>query len=493
MPALLALGDIRLQQERWADAERLLAKYLAVASESAKSGDEALLKLGLSRQRQGKHAEALDAYERLAALFPKSVHLPQARFERGRAYRAMGRPVEAAAAFEKVVESDNSMSHESDRAIVGYAWHQLGCLAARAGDFGLAAERFRQAAKLMADPTMRVEALFQHGASLMGAERYGDAKRVFDSLADEMPRSERAAAARAQAAIAVARQDRSDDAIDAIRVAERDVGALPGELRASLQYEKAWALRQTGDTMSSRRAYRELLGIPDATAELKAHATLELAEMLAEADEHVAAAKLLRELGESGSASAAGVAEGIRARLAYRLGVAEFDSGNVESAARAFEAFLDQFSQDALAVSACLYCGEALFRAGHAARAVPYLERVVTQAVDEDMRGSGMLRLGEVLAVLQRWAGSERVFADFAQRYPDSEMWFQARFGAGWACENQGRYGEAVAAYADVIKRHRGETAARAQFQIGDVSVRPEAVRRGGGRVPQDRHSFRVS
>jgi TolA-binding protein len=47
-------------------------------------------------------------------------------------------------------------------------------------------------------------------------------------------------------------------------------------------------------------------------------------------------------------------------------------------------------------------------------------------------------------------------------------MWFQARFGVGWALENEGRLDEAVEAYRAVVKRHQGPTAARAQFQIGE-------------------------
>ena len=45
---------------------------------------------------------------------------------------------------------------------------------------------------------------------------------------------------------------------------------------------------------------------------------------------------------------------------------------------------------------------------------------------------------------------------------------FQAQFGIAWARENQGRYDEAIRAYQQVIQRHQGETAARAQFQIGE-------------------------
>ncbi|MCH8241626.1 MAG: tetratricopeptide repeat protein, partial [Planctomycetes bacterium] len=77
-------------------------------------------------------------------------------------------------------------------------------------------------------------------------------------------------------------------------------------------------------------------------------------------------------------------------------------------------------------------------------------------------------RLGECLAAAQYWPRSEQVFRDYLAKFGDSEHWFQAQFGIGWAVENQSRFDEAISAYTKVVKRHKGPTAARAQFQIGE-------------------------
>ncbi len=45
---------------------------------------------------------------------------------------------------------------------------------------------------------------------------------------------------------------------------------------------------------------------------------------------------------------------------------------------------------------------------------------------------------------------------------------FKAQFGLAWAMENQQNYENALPAYEHVVQRHQGETAARAQFQIGE-------------------------
>jgi TolA-binding protein len=60
------------------------------------------------------------------------------------------------------------------------------------------------------------------------------------------------------------------------------------------------------------------------------------------------------------------------------------------------------------------------------------------------------------------------VFAAYLDRFGDSELWFQAQFGVGYARENRGQQDSAMEAYRKVIDRHSGPTAARAQFQIGE-------------------------
>ena len=82
--------------------------------------------------------------------------------------------------------------------------------------------------------------------------------------------------------------------------------------------------------------------------------------------------------------------------------------------------------------------------------------------------GPSLLRLGEALASAHRWAKSEDAFAAYLGKFADGEQWFQARFGIGWARENQSRYPEAISSYNEVVAGHRGPTAARAQFQIGE-------------------------
>ncbi|UCD76022.1 MAG: tetratricopeptide repeat protein, partial [Phycisphaerales bacterium] len=130
--------------------------------------------------------------------------------------------------------------------------------------------------------------------------------------------------------------------------------------------------------------------------------------------------------------------------------------------------FIESSPGSGLIASASLLCGEALYRTGAHQQAATHLRRVVDEHGDDGACDPALLRLGECLAALQLWPGSEAAFAEYLRRFGDSELWFQAQFGVGWAMENQGRFDEAIAEYRKVIDRHSGPTAARAQFQIGE-------------------------
>ena len=82
--------------------------------------------------------------------------------------------------------------------------------------------------------------------------------------------------------------------------------------------------------------------------------------------------------------------------------------------------------------------------------------------VDVDTLDAALVRLGESYAALQQWAKSEQRFATHLDQFPAATRWAHARFGRGWARENQGRSKDAIADYKVVVAGHQGPLAARA-------------------------------
>lgn len=457
--SLLLLGDIYLQRSEWKLAEAQLARYLEAAD--APAADEAMLKLGIARLRQGQHAAAIECFDRLLSAHPKSPHRVHACFERGQALLAIGKGDEAQAAFERVVQDD------AEGRFRPHALAHLGSIALRKKDYAAAAKRFADASGGDGDEALAATALLQRGQALLAAGEFAEAEKSLREFTQRFLKHERLAAARAHLAIALARQDKPAEALKAIDAADQPEADLDAGLRAALRYEKAWCLRRLNRNADAAAAYRGLLEVGAAGGAQRLFAALELAELEAAAGRCKEALALLEPL-QGSEGEFASLPPDAQARLLYRVGVCRFEFGDHAKSAEALEKMLSIAPEHTLAPSACFFAGEALFKLGKYESAAKHLARITERFRKDEAYGPALLRLGECLAALQNWPKSEEVFAQFLREHPGSEQWYQAQFGVGWARENLKRYDEAVTAYRQVVERHKGPTAARAQFQVGE-------------------------
>jgi len=459
-PALLILADIAYQRGEWERAEKQLMKFLA-GDPAAEGADQALLTLGLARARQGQWKGAVEAFDELMARFEKSPHRLQAEFERGQALLELGDDRAAQTAFEHVVAADGSAR------FAPYARNHLAAIAARRGDSRRAAELFSEVAAGSGDATVRGEAVLRQAQSLSAAGRDADAESVLSKFIKESSGDARAPVARARLAIAIARQNRCDDALRQLDAALAAGAAQLGiALSDALQYEKAWCLRSLGRNQDALAAYRPL--IERGQGSLALSAALETAEIESAADRPEQALKLLRGLADRMDSDPDHVSTQVREQVLYRTAVCEYQLKKMDEAAKRFGDFVSKYPKSELLSSATYFAGECSFQAGRHSDAFRYLARVVSASPNSEEAKPALLRLGEAAAALQRWPESADAFKKWLDRYGSDDAWFQARFGLGWALENQGHHRRAIAEYRKVTESHEGPTAARAQFQIGE-------------------------
>lgn len=453
-PALLVLGEIAVQRGEWKQATLHLTRFLATHPSDAADG--AWLKLGIAYARERNWTEASSALRRLVEQFPDSPHRTQALFELGQVHVAQGDTESATRCFADVLEAPG---HER---FAPYALNHLAALATQAGKPEQATGYLERLEQDYAGSPVEAEGLLSLATVRLADGRYKEAEAALSRLIDSHPKFARLAEARAHRAIALARQQRCDDALREMDRAER--GQLPDALRASLHYERAWCLRQLDRPEDAAHAYQTMLDMPrEAVGPLRDHAALELAGLEMDAKRYDAAAELLEPLLEAEPADAQ-----LAEQALYRLGLCRFEQARLEDAAELLTRFATRFPSSDVVASALFYGGEALVRLDRHDAAVPLLERLTTEYPADPACEAALLRLGEALAALQHWPKSERVFADYLARFPEGKQWYQAAFGLGWAREHQQRYDEAMQAYRDVTARHQGPTAARAQFQIGE-------------------------
>jgi TolA-binding protein len=459
--ALLALGEIAFAAQNWKDAEQHLSRYVTGDGEIP-SADGALLKLGISRQRLASYAKAIEAFDSLIRNHPKSVHRLQAQFERGQSLMETKNTTDATTAFEAVLAED------AESRFAPYALNHLATIAMTGGHPDQAAERFEKL--LTAKPPAEIEAtaLLNLGSARIAQQNFESAEKAFKRFLSGNEDSPRAAEALAGLAIAIARQDRCDEAIKVFdQLGDSPSARIDPALRRSAAYERAWCLKSTGKQEEAAKLLRVMIDDPKA-GELSDRAALELADIHFAAKRFQDAASLLHPALERATGDQSSRDQKIAAQIRFRLGICEFELGHFDVALQLLDVFLADSPTKNLTASALYYAGEAAFRLGKFESASKHFALVTTDHSKDSTCASSLLRLGESLAQLQRWMASEEAFAAYLKRFAEENAWFQAQFGLAWAQENQGRFADAIASYSKLVDKHKGPTAARAQFQIGE-------------------------
>ncbi len=369
----------------------------------------------LREQNQGQQAadvmkEARDRYGEALKTDPERKDwAPLLRYHYGLGLLAAGKPAEARPAFEKVVEE--------------------------AKDKPIAVEAALRACQCQADEARK---------KLTEAEK-----------------------AKAEDKMKAARGELREAAAVAARRAEEFKEKQPtAEARARLLYDAAWCLKAAGDDPAP--LYSKVVA-EFADRSLAVDARLELAEHLADKGRPDEAVKLLKDALDAEPADGPTPPD-TADRIRLRLGAALFAAKNVDAAKAQFETVAGNGKSPHRA-DAVYRLGECLVAEKKWDEAAKKLAVFRDDGAFHNVAGvsdRAMLRLGTVLAELKQWEAARQAFETVPGRYGDGNPWApDARYGAGWTLQNQGRYDEAVNAYAWVTQRATDDRAGRAQLGIG--------------------------
>jgi TolA-binding protein len=212
----------------------------------------------------------------------------------------------------------------------------------------------------------------------------------------------------------------------------------------------------------ARAVYRTLI---DDFADLprSTEARFELAELLAQRNEHDQAVKLLTEgLDKEPPPELA-------AKIRLRLGACHASRGNLKAALAQFNT-VAQDPKSPLAGQAHYRAGECLMQAKDWSEAIKRLSIFRDNGQFQNLPGvsdRALLRLGHAYAHIKDWERSRQAHEQSAARFPSSPWAHEARYGAGWALQQMKQYDQAVNVYNQVTSGTVTETAAKAQLQIG--------------------------
>jgi len=436
--ALLRLAELQRSQGKATEAADLLTKARAahegnLLKDPARADWAPLLQyqLGLALKEAGKVAEARALFEGLANQFAGKPEAAQGAWRAGQCRRD-----------QALAQLD---APRKARANPAGARPEEVAAAEKAGTEGLKALR-EAAAYLQAQADQVAAKAAGSEGHLRLLQEAAGCNRVVAAAEVEATRTalrmEATRALRAEAAKAAAPGQPSPDAT-APEVAPGEVPVQPAELLARGQYQAIIA------------------AAPDAPLALAARC--DLAELLAGRDDFAPAIALLEEAIEK--EPTADLAD----RLRLQLGNCQLAKNDYPAAVAQFDA-VSQEAGSALAPEARYRAAEALLRWGDWAKAaerlIPFRDQQPLQNIP-DLSERAILRLGHAYARGNQWDASRQALEALANRFPNGTWADEARFGIGWAWQNQKQYDRAVDAYQQVIKRTAAEVAARAQLQTG--------------------------
>jgi TolA-binding protein len=415
-----------------------------------------LLELATLLRGQHKAAEAADVLARARQQYEGDLAKDPARagwvtllrYHQGLALREAGKLAEARGVFEQVMKQAAGAEAIEGALRYGQCLKQEGmqklAAAARARASGMADQRIA-ADKLRED----------------GLRDLGEAVRFLEERAAQLKGKEAAAEARARMLYetAWAYRDLAGPEIDAARAKLAQQKPRPKVQPDEIPLNKVPV--QPAE-LKARAAYKALIGdYPDLA--LATEARFELAELLAERSDLEDAIKLLTE--GLDKEPAAELADKIR----LRLGAALASRGDVKAALAQFEA-VAQNLKSPLAPQAQYRAAECLLQAKEWAEAVkrllPFRDNGQLQNI-QGVSDRALLRLGHACAHLGDWNQSRQALELLTQRFGNSPWIHEARYGIGWAWQQQKNYDQAVNVYNQVTANTLVEVAARAQLQIG--------------------------
>jgi TolA-binding protein len=455
--ALDELLEIAVREERWADVSAFAAAILALPETAAASArrDEVALRLGVAASRQERFDDAIAALAPLAGPGAQGSVASRATYELGRALAGAGRLDDAIPLLRRA-----AAAAELDEETRAAALRELAAASAKAGRTDDASAALSSLAESSPD------ALFELGALRLSVGDWSAAEQALGAYLERATDPARTADAAARRAVALVRLGRDADALAlAARRCSRPEDLEAG-LRTSLRLALAEAALRQGDAAASAQFLAALAGDSAASAQ-RAYALVELARRAYEAKDDATAASRAAEAIAALADAPDAERPALEERALYLRGSALARAGSVADASRTLTEFAARFPQSTLRGPALLVVAQLELGAGRAAEAAKAAETAADGASGATL-DSALLLLGQARAAEADWAKSEAAYATHRSRLPDSTRAIHAAFGIAWARERQGSFDKAIDAYRAITKEYTSETAARAQFQIGE-------------------------
>ena len=410
---------------RIGDAEQRLV-FVAARPQSA-YGDAALLELGLLRYESRRTDAAVEAFQRLLALTPRSPYAGEGARLLGETYAAAGRTAEATEAF-RLAETLGTATADT-RAEVAF---QEAFARYRAADYDAATDALLTVARDFPDAERTGEALFWAGEAAFQAQRYARAEEILTGFTTRFPDHRQADAGR---------------------------------------YVLAWTFFRRRDYAAAAAGYERFLSAYTASSEAVPYVADALLRL---GDSYYA----LRRFDDARVAYArvpAATPTGDGADYAlFQTGQAFAGQGNARAAIDAYGRLVATYPASTLVGEALVSRAELRASTGDPEGAIADYERVVAERPTEPAAPRAVLGVGDVRFDQGRYEAAEAAYRRALDRYPSSASAADALEGLLVSLDALGRADE-VDATADAVEARTTDPEARARIRLRRAQTSLEA------------------
>jgi TolA-binding protein len=445
------IGRSYAAQSDFARAVPALRASLAAKPDWAQA-DETLLALAHCLQQNKQTAEAATELNQFIAKFPKSEHVAEARFRLGEYAYAAGNHDQAIEHYRRVVR-DHAASRFAAHALYGIGWSQFG-----KNDFAACVQTMSDLARQHPQSEVTPRARYVRAMAYHQTGQYEPAVADLQAFTASNPPLDDLLDARYVLGLCQVGLKRHDQAVETFAAVLKVNANYAGADKVT--YEMAWALKEAGKDAESLAAFTRLAATYPKSP-LAAESLFRVAESHYDAGRFAEASRAYFDAQEKAGNSEIGE------KAVHKLGWSFFKLNDSEKAAQTFARQLAAFPQGELAGDAQFMIGECHFQRKAWKEALDVFGKVAA-ARHPTYHALALYRSGQCAAELKQWPASAAFCKQVLDQFADFPQRPEARYGYGWALQNQEKWTEAIAEYEKVTDETNTETAAKARFMIGE-------------------------
>ena len=452
--ALAIIGRCHLAEMQLEKAAGAFEQSLSAKPDRLQS-DQTLLALADVYRRLGRSPDAAARLEQLKKEFPKSSLTEEATFRIGELAYAQGTFDQAISQYSAVV------SAWPNGPFAPHAQYGLGWSFLKKQEFVKSVEAIKTLGERYGQSELAVKGMYVRAMAQFQLGQFSAAVDDVRAFLNSNPPPKDALDAQYLMGLALGAQKKFDEASQTYAaILVRDAKYTDAD---KVLYELGWAHQELSQRAESVAAFRRLAAeFPDSP--LAVESLFRVGESQYDAGEFAEAAKAYAEAQAKASAASAGE---IGEKAAHKLGWCFLKANQLAEAGKAFEAQLKAWPSGPLSGDAEFLLGECLYKQQQWQPALDHYAPVIS-VNNPTYKALALYRSGECAAALEQWEESRQFHQQALDEFPEFELKPEARYGVGWALQQQNKLADAIADYEKVTEETDTETAAKARFMIGE-------------------------